>query len=246
MLPDLRHQLAPELQDLQYSAQEVVCQICSAYRERESSEARHSLNAQRRRLNTIATRLAALKKGLTNEQKLLAAAEEIRSIHRPLGAPGSVSEVMHFLGGGDYFASQKEYFEKTNRADPAEPLDKLAKNLATARHFLDQEIAFVQSKIQSIKAPWKVRPHLWWQAGGIYYLLDRIFREASVKPTTQADAHRKIIEIMRKVDHRVLTFDLSKGYCPAICTAIERMSSDYKQLCDQHLQEWLDLTLRQR
>jgi len=76
MLPDLRHQLAPELQDLQYSAQEVVCQICRAYRERESSEARHSLNAQRRRLNTIATRLAALKKGLTNEQKLLAAAEE--------------------------------------------------------------------------------------------------------------------------------------------------------------------------
>src|SRR5437016_5348984 len=113
------------------------------------------------------------------------------------------------------------------------------------RHFLDQEIAFVQSKIQSIKAPWKVRPHLWWQAGGIYYLLDRIFREASVQPTTQADAHRKIIEIIRKVDHRVLTFDLSKGYCPAICTAIERMSSDYKQLCDQHLQ-WLDLTLRQR
>jgi len=76
--------------------------------------------------------LAALKKDLANEQKLLAAAEEIRSIHRPLGVPGSVSEVMHFLGGGDYFASQKEYFEKTNRADPAEPLDKLAKNLATA------------------------------------------------------------------------------------------------------------------
>src|SRR5439155_23755072 len=99
-------------------------------RERESSEARHSLNAQRRRLNTIATRLAA--KGLTNEQKLLAAAEEIRSIHRPLGAPGSVSEVMHFLGGGDYFASQKEYLEKTNRADPADPREKVQTTLGTA------------------------------------------------------------------------------------------------------------------
>src|SRR5438552_16578623 len=116
MLPDLRHQLAPELQDLQYSAQEVVCQICRAYRERESSEARHSLNAQRRRLNTIATRLAA--KGLTNEQKLLAAAEEIRSIHRPLGAPGSVSEVMQFLGGGDYFAKSERILRKNESCGP--------------------------------------------------------------------------------------------------------------------------------
>lgn len=246
LLSATRREFQSDLRGLQYPAQEYVCQIIRSYREGNSPKTKNSLDDNRKKLRLIGRRLASFIDMLPNENEMLAICEDIRSIHRPPGAPGSVREMFRVLGLGDYVNSHKEYFQRANLPDPAKPLDELIESVRDTQEFLTREIALIESKIKTLKSSSKLSPHLWWRGGGIYYMLERIYRESSIKPITQAEAHRKIIALMVKINRRRLRFDVEKAYCPAIRSAVDRMSAEYKKVCDQYLREWLGLSPKPR
>ena len=233
--------LEKELRGLQHPAQETVCQIVRAYQAAPAMITSNNPSAQRRELRNILNRLTEIDESLPDEKRVLVMCEEVRSVHRPRGSPGSVREMFRVVLKDDYVSSHKEYFENVGLADPAEPLEGLAHKITAAREFLEREIALIQSQIRATQSALKTTPHLWWQGGGIYYLLDRVFREGSLQRTTQARAHKRIKQLMSKVNGTKLKFDPIKGYSPAIRSAIERMSPEYKRLCDRFLEEWLGL-----
>jgi hypothetical protein len=240
LLPEMVRRLGREIKGLQYSAQELVCQICCTYEKADSADLGSDLDKQRKQLRALHKKLQSTLEGLPDAGALFCTCEEIRAFHRPRGAPGSVRETMRVMGIGDFVSSQKEYYVKASRPDPAAPLECLANSIVTTHKFLSEEIAFIESTIRSTKSVLKSSPHMWWRAGGIYYLLERIYREGSVEATTLTKAHRKICNIMGKLNCH-LDFDEAKCYSPAINRAIERMPTPYKNLCDKFLEEWLDL-----
>lgn len=242
--PQVYKEFAGELAILRYPEQEAVCQIISSYRAARSPAVITSLAIDRRELRAMVKELESLAKQLPDPVSIEVLAEGLRSIHRPEGVPRSVREFFRLVIKDDYVPNQKTYFQIANLPDPAKTLDDLIVAINTTLKYLRTELGFIRSRMTTLKSVRKAAPHLWWQSGGIYYLLDRIFREGASVRQTQGVAHRKIITLMRKLDGSRLKFDKEKGYCPAIRSAIDRMSTDYKRLCDGFLQEWLGLPLK--
>jgi hypothetical protein len=234
-----------QLQSLQYPAQELVCQIIAEYElGTELTNGKHSLKKQREELKGQISRLQKLRNSLPRVQSIREACEDIRSAHRPPGKPGSVREVMRLVACADYVSNQKEYYAKAGVADPAADLEPLADALAQACDCLDREMGSSQAKLAEARSIHKTHPHVGWRSGGIYYLLERIYREGSVKPTTKAHAHRSICALMGKLNCS-LCFDEDKQCSSAIDNAIKRMPPQYKTFCDEYLKTWLTLPLKQ-
>lgn len=240
LLPSMWERLEREIKCLQYPAQEFACQICCAHESANSIELKANLSRQRKELRELANELRSIGENLPEATALFAICEKIRSTYRPPGAPGSAWEVMRLMGVGDFVKDQKEYFAPMNRPDPAAPLENLANSIITTRLFLGKEITLLQARNRSAKSVLKSSPHMWLRGGGIYYLLERLYREGSVKPMTTARAHRKICALMRKLGCR-LKFDEIKRYSSAIRLARGRMSRQYKVLCDHLLEQWVAL-----
>ena len=233
LLPNWR-EFEHELRGLHYPAQEVVCQILTAHAKGYSPEITNSLNERRKSLRRILNKLNRLKRNLSliNADAVAGLCNSLREIHRPTPAPFSAGERIQLpISSAD--------FVRWKIADPGEALEHLAGSLVIAKHSLDQEIAFIHKEIKYSKPIWKTRPHLWWRKGCLYYVLERIFREASVRRTSLAEAHKRMIPLLKKLPGRKsqLTFDPEKGYAPAIRSGIDRC--EYKRLCDQYLEERL-------
>jgi hypothetical protein len=241
MVPKTWKRFESELEGLQFPAQEAVCQIIAAHETGDSTHGAQYRERQRKGLRSIASELQRLMGALPDAARILHLCESIRLIHRPVGQPFSASEVLRYYNGGDYVSSHLEYYQRAGKADPAASLQGFAEETISVKGFLQQQIDFATSEIKRAKSPLKSSPHLGWGGGGLYYLLDRIFREGSRTFTSQAAAHQTIIRIAKKLGLGQLAYDPEKGYCPAIRNAIERMPPKYKNVCDRWIEEHLGL-----
>jgi hypothetical protein len=232
-LTGLFSKLEPELRDVDFKAQEFICQICSAYlrgldvrTRQEYKDRRRWLKSIVRELNQIGGQCRSLR------EKLQFLPDEIRQAHKSRISPVSVLE----LAG---LESPIQHYRNRSLADPAASLEELARVLTVVDDFFTAEIHSMRNKIPRTRALWKEHPILWWQKGGLEYLLKRLFTERC-KLTSQR-AYELIIGIRRKLDGSDLRIDKEKRDASGIRKRISDMPPDYKRACDRVLNAAFDL-----
>jgi hypothetical protein len=229
------HRLEPELQSLDFDAQEFACQACSVYRRGQLPETKNAYKQRRRWLGRVARDLENLRRDL---ERLGPAVEvlcdDLRIAHRPAREPVPLLQLMG-LRGSD------EYFRLRSLPDPAKSLVEFLQILGAAERFLSQETQLIRDAIPKTRALWRSKPEIGWRRGGLQYILMRLLRERAAPRITVRQAHERIAKVLHKLDGGAISSDEVKGYFPAIRQAIERLSPTYKEKCDQVLATRLKL-----
>jgi hypothetical protein len=218
--------LEPQLGGLDFESQEFACRICTAFICGQSKNIRNNFKTYRKQLKQVAQSLERLRTGLIDLQPALTTArDEIRFAYTPRGVPMSVNQLMGLNGS-------KDYFDIKSLPDPAGHLETLLNAVQETVEGLSSNISYIDRQIPGTQALWKARPELSWEKGGLEYLLLRLLTERHHPPLSRIDAHKKIVEIVQKIDNRVLNIQDTK-YSSAIRQAINRMPREYKRTCDR-------------
>jgi hypothetical protein len=233
----LFNKLEAELKCLDFEAQEFVCQVCSAYSRGSMPDTRQEYKATSKWLKRISRDSKGIERQCSQIREKIVAIpddqirssslpDEIREAHRLPFYHISLLELAGLQG-------PVAFFQQRSLPDPAQTLEDCIDALARTSKFLRAEGRFLHGRIQETRALWKQEPILWWQRGGLEYVLERLFRERARKKVKEA--HHLIIEIRYKLDGKRTAFDTEKGYSPAIARTIKRMPTNYKKQCDKVL-----------
>jgi len=242
VLTSLFTKLEPELRTLDFEAQEFACQVCCLCEIGSQPEVRDTYQEERRWIKRIIRDLKGVRKSCNGLRAQLRDVpsislrsrpliDEVREAHKPRLSAVSLLELAGMAGPIEYFRSH-------SLPDPAATLDALLMSLDNADEFLAEEISFLTREVPRIRAFWKERPILWWQKGGLQYVLERLFRERG--RLKLKDAHEMIGKIRFKLDGTKPDHTY-KGYSPRIATAIKHMPPDYRKACDRVLLTALNL-----
>jgi len=227
--------LKQELSGLDFECQEFVCQACSAYLQGLDEDIRLEYQQTRGRLRTITPDIKRLRKAcsIVGDQ-LGGLIDQIREAHRPRFSTVSFSEFVSNDGRLEYFRSKKI-------PDPAEPLVELRQSLINLDGYLDKEVRYIRRRIPRTRAAWKQRPILWWQKGGLEYVLLRLFTKRAKLKVVRA--HQLIVSILNKLasPKRVFYKYKEQGYAPSIRRRLATMSPSYKRQCDKVLEKVFEL-----
>jgi hypothetical protein len=232
MLPSYWEKIKPALRDLDFDAQEYVCQLCAQYRIELDPKVANAYKRRRAFLAKSEKQLKQLIKWLDQKPDLEQFANAVRLAHRPLGCRVTPLE----LAG---LSTPDRYFTRNGIPDPGKPILTFIENIHTLEVALRGERDFFNSEPGRTHALWKTQPNL--RKGRMEYLLQRIFRERSRPKGTLKAAHRRMGVVFRRLFDRKLKFDQEKGYCPAIYNAINRLKPEEKSECDQRLLKNLNL-----
>jgi hypothetical protein len=199
--------------------------MCLVYVQWSLREQRRGYKDERRTLVELAKDLERIRQNcqeLGREIDLIS--ERVREAHIPLGSPVPFMYALELRG-------PLEFFIRNSLPDPASGLAALSQAISDADKILVKELKRLKKKAPRIKALWKEKPVIAWQKGGFEYVLQQIFRFHL--RLTIPKAHKRIIEIRRKLMGDQLRFDSEKGNAPAISRIIERMPGSYRLQCDR-------------
>ena len=234
MLPWHWRKLKAELHNLDFDAQEYVCQLCVVYLKEHSFEEATAHKRTRKFLARTGGKLTRLIKWLDRRPDLEELANALRLAHRPLGDPLTPLDRAGL-------SSSDLYFIRKGLPDPSTPILTFMQCMRDLSFAMKEERKFLRGQPSRTRALWKTRPNL--RKGRMEYLLLRIFRERSNPRATLEIAHRRMASVFRKLLDRRLKFDPEKKYYPAIHSAIDRLKPEEKTECDQRLLR--DLNMRQ-